>query len=282
MNEQPVFLGDEDRMMGIVTVPDEGVDDAAPFVLFLSAGLFHHVGPHRLYVDLSRDLAGRGFASLRYDMSGIGDSDRANGERTYVEQTMVDVAEAMDDLTSRFGAQRFVLLGLCTGAYSALAAAPSSDRIVGCALIDGYAYPTARYRVKNLLWKASQGWRWRRHILRRLGLRPQGKSSEPDAALFFQPEQLDRDGFEQRITALTQRGCRFHITYTRFGAQPYNYENQLFDEFPNFDRELVTLLFSTKSDHIFTLPVPRAELISSIGDWMESGFTVSPSREGVG
>ena len=281
MNEEAVFLGNDDRMIGIVTIPDGGADGRAPFVLFLSAGLFHHVGPHRLYVDLSRDLAVRGFASLRFDMSGIGDSDRADTERSYVEQTISDVSEAMDLVTARFGAERFVLVGLCTGAYSALAAAPGNDRVVGCALIDGYAYPTRRYRVKNLIWKASQGWRWKRHILRRLGLRPRTGSSQPDAALFFQPEQLDRDAFEQRITALTRRGCRFHVTYTRFGAQPYNYRNQLFDEFPNFDRDLVTLLFSTGSDHLFTLPVPRAELIASIGEWMESGLTAA-AREAVG
>ena len=274
MIEHPILLGRDGRLTGLVSLPGEAATDPTPVVvLFLNAGLIHRVGPNRMYVDMARHLAGRGFPSVRYDMSGIGDSDRSPVERSYVEQTVADITEAMDDLESRFGAKRFVLIGLCTGAYSALAAAPGDERVVGCVLIDGYAYPTRKYRLKNLVWKTSQPWRWKRYALRMLGLGTNERSTAVDATLVFQPEQLDRDSFERRIETLTKRGCRLHISYTRFGMQPYNYRNQFFDEFPDLDGEMVSLLYLAHADHTFALPVPRAELISSIGDWMGRHFT---------
>ena len=280
MNERAILLGHDQRMTGVITAPDlHERGSGHPVVLLLNAGLIHHVGPNRMYVDLSRDLARRGYVSVRFDMSGIGDSDPGSGELTYVDQSVADVTEAMDGLQAMSGANRFVLMGLCTGAYGALTVAIRDERVVGCAFIDGYAYPTRRYRIQNLLWKASQAWRWKRYILRRFGVGTE--PDVPDAAMVFQPERLDRDEFDQRVTTLIGRGCRIHITYTRFGPQPYNYESQLFDLFPHFDHEKVTLLYLPTANHTFTLPVPRAELIASIGEWMESGFTAA-AREAVG
>ena len=112
MRERSIFLGSDSRMTGIITSPDDAQPGAGlPAILLLNAGLIHHVGPNRMYVDLARRLANHGFTSIRFDMTGIGDSDRADMELPYVEQTVADIREAMDGLEEELGVQDFVLMG---------------------------------------------------------------------------------------------------------------------------------------------------------------------------
>src|SRR5207302_190015 len=75
VNEQAVFLGQTNTLVGVVTDPGQphGELPHTAFV-FLNAGLVHHVGPNRLYVTAARRLAALGFVGLRFDFSGIGDS----------------------------------------------------------------------------------------------------------------------------------------------------------------------------------------------------------------
>ena len=71
VTERAVALGSH-RLYGIETVGPGRV--VGPKILFLSSGNESHIGPNRLWVDLARRLAGRGFSCLRFDLSGIGDS----------------------------------------------------------------------------------------------------------------------------------------------------------------------------------------------------------------
>ena len=160
MIEHSVHLGPDSRLLGIVSEPDaEAARDSAPTTLLLNAGLVHRVGPNRLNVNICRDLASRGFKSARFDMSGIGDSNRPADEMPYVEQSVADVVDAMDSFSAMHGDERFVIIGLCTGAYNALEAAVADDRVVGAVLIDGYAYPTMRLTVTHQTKRLLQGWR---------------------------------------------------------------------------------------------------------------------------
>jgi alpha-beta hydrolase superfamily lysophospholipase len=110
-------FGADGHLFGILTQPDAAT--GKPAVLLLNAGSIHHVGPHRLYVRLARELARRGHPVLRFDFEGIGDSIlRGPGRENhpYVARPTEDVRAAIDFLRER-GHERFVLVGLCSGAY---------------------------------------------------------------------------------------------------------------------------------------------------------------------
>ena len=284
MIEHSVHLGPDSRLLGIVSEPDaEAARDSAPTTLLLNAGLVHRVGPNRLNVNIGRDLASRGFKSARFDMSGIGDSNRPADEMPYVEQSVADVVDAMDSFSAMHGDERFVIIGLCTGAYNALEAAVADDRVVGAVLIDGYAYPTMRFTVTHQTKRLLQGWRWARFIKRKLGLLEIAKKKQPDDMLVFEPEDLTKAEFDDRIVGLTRRGVHVHFVYTGFGPQSYNYEGQLFDAFPHFDRELVTVKFIPGATHTFTLPTHRDEVVQSIADWFTTSFgSGEPATHGAG
>jgi hypothetical protein len=160
LTETPLRFGEHGRLFGIVTRADasrgRGESAARPAVLLLNAGADHHVGPHRMNVDLARELAALGYLALRFDASGLGDSAPAPGKaenRIYTVDHVADVRSAMDVVGALHGTRRFVLVGLCSGAFTAFHTTAADPRVVGQVLISPFAFewkegdavaPTAR------------------------------------------------------------------------------------------------------------------------------------------
>jgi alpha-beta hydrolase superfamily lysophospholipase len=146
LRETPLRYGDRQRLFGIVTEPSEASPTRAPLrpaVLLLNAGADHHVGPHRMNVDLARELASLGYLTCRFDAAGLGDSMVPPGvpeNRIYTKDAVADVQRTMDLLGGLHGARRFVLLGLCSGAYLAFHAAAADARVAGQVLVSSYAF----------------------------------------------------------------------------------------------------------------------------------------------
>lgn len=119
LTERAVRLGPS-ALFGIETEPETPIE--APTVLMLNAGTDWHVGPNRLWVDLSRRWAAAGIRCIRIDESGIGDSSPRPGRATNV----VRAPEAFDDLREARAAvspedpTNVVLVGLCSGGYQGL------------------------------------------------------------------------------------------------------------------------------------------------------------------
>lgn len=140
--ETALRFGEEQRLFGIVT-PPHSAGRRRPAVILLNVGADHHVGPHRMNVDLARQLAARGYLALRFDASGLGDSPAAPGKaanRIYTKDAVADVRSAMDLLAERHGVRTFVLVGLCSGAFTAFHTTAVDRRVVGQVLISTYAF----------------------------------------------------------------------------------------------------------------------------------------------
>jgi len=140
--ETPVLF-ERGRLFGILTEPAAAsVRLDRPAVLFLNVGANSHVGPHRMNVELAREVAGLGYSAFRFDVAGLGDSPAAPGtaeNRIYTRDAVADVQAAMTALADR-GAKRFVLVGLCSGAYLAFHTAVADRRVVGELLLSPYAF----------------------------------------------------------------------------------------------------------------------------------------------
>ena len=134
IKEEALQLGPYRSLVGILTHPAPGQE--TDFVaIVLNAGLIHHVGPHRLHVTLARALAARGIASLRVDLSGIGDSSARPDNLPAQELSVREPREIMDDL-SRRGYRHFILFGICSGARQALQAAVGDSRVKGVVMVN--------------------------------------------------------------------------------------------------------------------------------------------------
>jgi alpha-beta hydrolase superfamily lysophospholipase len=113
-------FGEDHHLFGILTRADASTE--RPAVVVFNAGAAHHVGPNRLYVELTRNLAAMGLACLRFDLESLGDSvNRRPGEREnypYPHHAVANGKAAIDFLRERFGYRRFIALGLCSGAHT--------------------------------------------------------------------------------------------------------------------------------------------------------------------
>jgi exosortase A-associated hydrolase 1 len=132
---QPVACGVDERglvfdcqgsaLVGVLSTPAERrADGKVPMplqkwgVLVVVGGPQYRVGSHRQFVQLARALASDGFATLRFDVRGMGDS--AGAARSF-ETLDDDLAAALNTMLAQLPSlQGVVLYGLCDGASAAL------------------------------------------------------------------------------------------------------------------------------------------------------------------
>jgi hypothetical protein len=141
VRERVMQISAQPHLFGIVSEPANAPRDDLPIIVMINAGSAYRVGPNRLYVSLARELAAKGFRSLRMDLSGLGDSVAPNGvyeNAPYPATAFRDIDLALAHVRSHFGAERVVLTGLCSGAYAAFqsAAQLSSPVLVESMLIN--------------------------------------------------------------------------------------------------------------------------------------------------
>ncbi len=150
MQEEIMRFGPQASIVGVFTRPSrEPAADLA--VILLDAGLIHHVGPSRLHVRIARAAAAQGLGALRFDFSGVGDSPARPDNLPIFQMVVAEPREAMDALAA-FGYRRFVLLGICSGAYSAFKVACADPRVVLAVLINFQDVATAGSSGEATAW----------------------------------------------------------------------------------------------------------------------------------
>jgi alpha-beta hydrolase superfamily lysophospholipase len=128
------------RLFGIVTEPVDA-PRADLCVVMLNAGAVRHIGPNRMWVEAARRWATRGVTTLRLDLEGLGDADgdadRATELRAFYDlQRVEQIRAALDAMQARGGHDRFVLAGLCSGAYWAFHGALQDDRVTAAFMLN--------------------------------------------------------------------------------------------------------------------------------------------------
>ncbi len=133
VRETPITIArEEGRLVGVLAEP-EGAPAPLCAVL-LNSGALRHIGQNRMWVETARRWAARGVPTVRIDLAGIGDSDGdarplEQDEGLYVPRYVVQTHEVLDALAARGLPDRFVLAGLCSGAYWSLHAALEDERV---------------------------------------------------------------------------------------------------------------------------------------------------------
>lgn len=131
--ETAVFACAGDTLLGILAIPETPADTG---VIVIVGGPQYRVGSHRQFVLLSRALAAAGYAVLRFDYRGMGDS---TGELHTFENVNEDIAAAISALQMAAPTlQNVALWGLCDGASAALlyCHAAQDARIKGLCLLN--------------------------------------------------------------------------------------------------------------------------------------------------
>lgn len=271
MKETCCQLGPEGYLSAILTEPFTPAARAT--VVLVSAGLTPKEGPFRLYAELARRLALAGFSTLRFDLGGIGDSQRARGELPLAQRTAIEIREAVDFVSRDRDPGMLVLGGLCSGAEDSFRFAGEDRRIGGVFMIDPFAYRT-------------RGWRWR-DVLRRAtrrGARALGVYRPLPARAIATGElvtyaHMPRVESSRILRDLLDRGARVHFVYTAGMSDVFNHERQLGKMFDGIDLgERVTLDHLPHVDHTQMLAEHRRVVVEAITARLTSWSQLQSSR----
>jgi hypothetical protein len=282
MRETTVQFGSDKALVGVLT--DAAAEANGLGIVFLNAGFTHHVGPQRLHVRLARRLAALGFTALRFDYSGIGDSPRRQGQRSFAERAVTEAEEALDLLRATRGIERSALFGLCWGADNAVRVAAADARVVGVAAVDFYAVLSARYLVRFYLRRllSPRSWgnvlRGRSAVFGRLRQLveswtnarpplPKDLGGAVAAAQDLLPVQPPAQVLGE-IERLVERGVHMAFAYATVGG---SYDRYVID-FRRRMRELGTtgrlrVRVFEAADHIFTTLQSQAALGDFVEEW---------------
>ncbi len=145
VHEAPIAIdapGHGGSLFGIVATPAAPAADPAPLtVVFLNVGAERRIGANRMWVEAARRWAAQGVPSARLDLIGIGEGGGPatpwNGEYALYDNALVEqVAIALDALPGYGLAPRFLLVGMCSGAYWAFTRAVQDPRIIALELLN--------------------------------------------------------------------------------------------------------------------------------------------------
>jgi len=274
MREKVLGFRKTSSLIGIMTEPGAaGWIKRKPAVLFWNAGILHRVGPYRLYVDMARNLAKMGFLTVRFDLSGKGDSEPRRDKLLEKERAIRDVREVMDLVSTKTGIEKFVLIGLCSGADEAFPTAVEDRRVAGLVMLDGFAYRTFRFYVPHYLMRLFIWQRWKKFMVRKLqGFLVRGEKKLDDFVREFPP----REEVKADLLSLIDKGVNLLFVYSGEIKTLYIYREQFVDMFkPIKLNENLQLEYFEKATHTYTRLDDRKMLMTCICDWIHNHYNES-------
>ncbi len=274
--EKIFSFGPSGSLHGILTEPEAGTRiDGAPAILSWNVGLHHRVGPHRFFVELARSLAEAGFTSLRFDISGLGDSEaRRDDARPDLQRAIADVQSAMTALKVQRGFKSFVPVGFCSGVDAAHAVGIADREVAGVVYLEGYGFRTPGFYLRYPKRFLDRN-RWER-LLRRKYPRLFGDSASVDEPA-LEPERVylrdypTRERLRTDVRAMVARGTRLLLVYVG-GDTDYAYREQFFEMIGEDTSKNIEVEFYADADHTFFLQDHRKQALGRITNWMSCCF----------
>jgi pimeloyl-ACP methyl ester carboxylesterase len=160
--EQPALVESQlGRLFGIFTPPAPEAPEAGLCVVFLTRPRSHR---NRMWVEGARRLAGRGFACFRFDYHGTGDSEGEAARLDPNQPYRSDIVAVLRHLRERLGQKRFVLLGACFDARTALSAFPEEGGAIA-----GLVFMVAPAMELEVMDQANADHKDWRHLMKALG-----------------------------------------------------------------------------------------------------------------
>ena len=264
MKETVVTFGPAGILVGVLTEPD-GLRRDTPVVVMSNVGLNQCAwAPLECWVELARRLARHGVPSLRFDVSGLGDSAPRGGLLNDIDRSVLDLQDALEWLSTRVGS-RFVLAALCSGTDNAHRVAVEDRRVVGArSSSTGTHYATARLRCCTgsvLRWASPQ--RLKRGLRRRF---PRAFGIDPEALLAREPiynrEYPSRDQFESDLGRIATH-ARLLSVFS--GETMYLYKDQFWDWLNRKDwGGRIAVEYYPKANHTYSFLAERQVMLNRV------------------
>jgi pimeloyl-ACP methyl ester carboxylesterase len=242
-------------------------------VIILTAGMVHHSGPFRLHVQIAKQLQRIGVASLRFDLSGIGESLAVGASGSSLDRASQEVGQAIDWVMENHDIDRVILFGLCSGADDAIHTAVHDPRVEGVIAMDGCGYRTPGFYFHRIqqhyLPRMLRFNKWSRLFRRSL----RKDQSEVQSLKFGDDvrEFPERQVAEEQLHALARRQVQLHFIYTGGVGDYYNHRGQFHAMFPLLKAcKEITHQYFGDVDHVGFLCEDREMIVRHIGQTVQS------------
>ncbi len=260
--DQPLVFGKYDHLFGIENI----VENNNPLaVIIMTPGMLHNAGPFRMHKDLAQSLEQQGISSLRFDISGIGESLGVGAAGKSIDRAADEAIEVMDYLMQQHNIQQFIMFGLCSGADDSIQAALKDERIKGVIALDGLAYKTPKFKLKEtklLMRKMLSIEKWK-HKLRDLS----GNKTAPASLAMGNDIREFPETAKQACKELQQlvdNDVQLHFIYTG-GTDYYNYAQQFYDMLPDMKwRGTESTHYFSQMDHVVMLCEDRKLFVDHV------------------
>ena len=287
--ERAVQFGATRHLTGIVTMASgAGTRTAA---VLLNAGVVHRVGPNRMYVRTARMLAARGVLAARFDLAGLGDSPARRDALAFEDAAIGDTRDVLTDLEREHGVDRFVLIGLCSGAVFAFRTAVADPRVVGAVLLNPQGFGqdqtwneavVERGRRRRLMRKAFSLRSWKR------AMTGQSDYRLASTLLWRRLRAVADDGpgepaVEQDLSAefagLKARGVRLLLACSE-GDYAEDYLHAILGADPRrLGTDIVRWQGLPAADHSLTLRDSQELFLRAVGDWASTLAATAPPAD---
>ena len=260
-----------------MTEPDGGTP--AIGLVVLNAGVVHRVGPNRLSVYAARMLAGEGWLSARFDLSGLGDSPVRRDALPFETAAVAETRAVLSRLEAEYGVRRFVLMGLCSGAVVSFRTAVADQRVVGAVLINPQGFGSdpawnaevlSRGRARRFLRKAFSPRSWWRALTGQSDYRLAARVAVERAAAAAGGRARVTDagqGLQTGFEALKSRGVRLLLTCSA-GDYAIDYlEAILGAGLRRLGPPHLQLEMLPAGDHSLTMRVSQEAFLTAVRGW---------------
>lgn len=281
MKDTAIQFGKQVKLSGVLSEP-ENPNPNTPMVLILNSGVRHHVGCCRMSVKLARAIGELGFTSFRLDLSGVGDSPLRGDTMGYTESSGEEALSAMDFLQRTQGCDRFVIYGLCSGAYLGFRLAQQDSRIVGLAQVDGHVFRTPRFYLHHYLPRFFSVSAWIRFLTEtmpiRLGLKQledERLAQESDDFVIPEwPDEPPKPIIEKGQANLLEKGTQLLCFITDALHPTYNYAEQYYDMYPSLDlRKNTAVVYMPNASHILLEHDSQETVLKEVSAWIQKHFS---------
>lgn len=271
MKERSFIFGDTGHLVGTITDAEHHSSTRPIVAVLTNSGVIPRFGPNRMNIRLAREFAAKGIHSVRFDLSGLGDSSKSNGQHTASEQWIRDTIHAMDLAEQQFGPSHFFMVGFCSGAEVAHWTALRDSRLRGAMLWDFLSLPTWKSVIYKIIYKIRRaGWSGIWQKLRALLARRIDRNAESEPTQANRPP-LDSMGYAQRFQALCDRNVKLFFLYSGGEPESYTYKHQFRDMFKGHafvnqvEYDQIYL-----SDHLISTPNAQDAFVQRTDQWVRA------------
>lgn len=264
------------RLSGVLGVPLEPEPKCRSVVLVHGWGGYR-IGPHRILVHAARRLNAEGYATLRLDLRGRGDSD-GNGQTVCLDEMIEDTVAATDFLKAETQAKSLALLGICSGANVAIGAATLRPDIEALVLWSTLPFQPeqqtsqrvrrARHYVADYMRKACSPATWLKLIRGDVNTRMVGKTVKGEKKPASGERNLKDSRRDIMAAFASYRGRALFVTGTNDPEGMAGY--RLFQKVCKAQGLDASFQLVTGATHSFYAPSHEKQVIEATISWLKT------------